>query len=225
MKNKRSIFFSTVMILFTVIFLSGCQSDAVVSPNQASTGNTTVSMRMGDAPNHNPAVLQVREGKMLFSDIMLKSSIASTTVPLTVNPVVGVMNLDNRENTVLVGEVPQGTYNMLSLSLKNASTSFRDLDPDFIDPLTKEHYTVVIRGSFGNNDFIYKSKVNFIKELQFTNAISLAAGQPVKITLIVTPDVWFTWDNGTVIDPNVPDNWKKIDENIQNSIIGVRVQY
>ncbi len=76
---------------------------------------------------------------------------------------------------------------------------------------------MVVKGSYQGFSFIYKSGKSAHQKLSFPNSLIITSSGKSNITLHVKPYIWFT-ENGVYLDPRIPANANKIDNNIKDNI-------
>ena len=111
-------------------------------------------------------------------------------------------------------DFPEGNYNKIRFEVHKPDTNEVLTDPEFSD--TSGRFSLIAKGSFNGNRFIYKSKYSAWKILQFVNQVSISGSGTTNITLLIKPYIWFL-NNGDFVDPREPGNSVIIDNNIKNN--------
>ncbi|RPI18005.1 MAG: hypothetical protein EHM58_07215 [Ignavibacteriae bacterium] len=226
MKSIRNIFVPVLFTVFISFIMTGCTSDTVTAPNQAS-GKATIFMQTGDVPIHPSPVITITEAKIMFSEFMLHEvNNTHAAAPLSIGPVIGSITTGRQSSAITVGNVSNGSYNMLSFKVEHPpAVSVTETDPEFTSTTSKEKYTVVIKGMYNDVPFTYRSSTSFYKELFLSNPMKIESDVSVNIRLVIDPKMWFVDKEGTTLSPLEVENRKMIDENISGSFLGAVLEY
>jgi hypothetical protein len=210
LKHKISVLILAVLI--SAAGLYGC-SDSVTSPQ---TDNLSFSvMSSADSIGDSQNILVLDTVKVLIKDIKL--NVANNNQDSTnfkVGPYVLFLNLTSNINFISSAIIPAGEYEKVKFEIHKLNDNEPVPDPDFAD--ANGRYSVVVKGSYLGNYFIYKSTksahqiLSFPKNLPVTSILT-------NITMIVKPYIWFIKD-GSYLDPREPTNSNDIDNNIKDNI-------
>ncbi len=212
LKNKISMLILAALISAAGFY--GC-SDTVTSPQ---TDNLSFSVMgsvdsIGDAQN----VLILDTVKILIKDIKL--NVANSNEDSTnfkVGPFVLFLNLSSNINFISSAIIPAGTYQKIKFEVHKLNDNEAVPDPEFAD--ANGRYSVIVKGSYQGNYFIYKSTKSAHQILSFPSNIPIAPSVLTNnITLIVKPYIWFM-KNNAYLDPREPSNSNDIDNNIKDNI-------
>ncbi|MCX6163559.1 MAG: hypothetical protein NTU73_01650 [Ignavibacteriae bacterium] len=215
---KKLILRSKISILILAILISAagfysCNKDTPVTPTQ--TDNLSFSGRglmdsIGDSQNQ---FFRLDTVKILIKDIKLKvANNNPDTTNFKVGPFVIFLNLDSSINTISSAIIPEGTYSKIKFEIHKLNNNDISPDPEFT-----EGYSVIVKGWYDGNYFVYKSKKSAHQILKFTNDIPITTANYTNITLIVKPYIWFIKD-GIYLDPRIETNSNDIDNNIKDDI-------
>jgi hypothetical protein len=191
----------------------GC-GDSVTSPQ---TDNLSFSaMSSADSIGDSQNILVLDTVKILIKDIKL--NVANNNQDSTnfkVGPFVLFLNLSSDINTISSAIIPAGAYNKVKFEVHKLNDNEAVPDPEFAD--ANGRYSVIVKGSYLGNYFVYKSTKSAHQILQFPGNIQVTSANFSNITMIVKPYIWFI-GNGVYLDPREPSNSNDIDNNIKDNI-------
>ncbi len=117
---------------------------------------------------------------------------------------------------MLISNIPPSSYDRIKFEIHKVEDSETPPDPDFIDGESgSERYSVIIKGSFNGNPFIYKSRRSTYQEIELQTPITIEDNMSVNLTIIVNPYSWF-FDEGDYPDPSDPSNESEIEMSIEH---------
>jgi hypothetical protein len=211
LKNKISTMILAVLI--SAVGFYGC-SDSTTSPqaDNLSFSVTSSTDTLGESQN----ILVLDTVKVLIKDIKL--NVANNNQDSTnfkVGPFVLFLNLSSSVNTITSAVIPAGTYDKIKFEIHKLNDNEPVPDPEFAD--VNGRYSVIVKGSYLGNYFIYKSTKSAHQILNFPNTLPIIDSYLSNVTLIVSPYIWFIKD-GVYLDPRVPENSNDIDNNIKDNI-------
>ncbi len=216
---RRSILKSKVSVLILAAIISaagfyGCGNSSTTAPvaNNLSFSVMSSADSIGDSQN----VLVLDTVKILIKDIKLDLDNATEdSSDFKVGPFVLILNLSSSINTISSGIFPAGTYEKIKLEVHKLEDLEAIPDPEFAD--ANGRYSVIVRGRYLGNYFIYKSTKSAHQILHFPNTIPITPATLWNVTMIVKPYIWFV-KNGAYLDPSDPANSNDIDNNIKDNI-------
>jgi len=116
-----------------------------------------------------------------------------------------------------VGNIFPGTYDRVKFEIHKVEASETPPDPEFREGNdSKLRYSVIVKGKYNSEDFIYKSRKSAKQDLKLETPIEVGANEIANLTIIVDPYTWF-YDDIAPLDPTDPDNESEIDKNIKES--------
>lgn len=211
-KNKISLLIIAVVI--SVAGFYGCNESATVVPpsdNLSFSGMSSMDT-VGDAQN----ILILDTVKILIKDIKMEYANSSEdSANFKVGPFVLFLNLNSNINVISTAIIPAGDYKKIKFEIHKLNDNETPPDPEFAD--INGRYSVIIKGWYLGNYFIYKSTKSAHQKLQFPNNIPISVAAYSNITLVVKPYIWFI-KNGTWLNPFDPANSNDIDNNIKDNI-------
>lgn len=210
LKYKKSILILAALISTAAFY--GCGEDTV-SPQADNLGFNGMSSMdsIGDAQN----VLILDTVKILIKDIKL--NVANTAEDLKnfkVGPFVLFLNMSSNINYISTALIPDGSYDKIKFEIHKLNDNEVLPDPEFAD--INGRYSVIVKGWYQGNYFIYKSSKSAHQILSFPNHVPVSAGLS-NLTMVVKPYIWFIKD-GIYLDPRDTLNTNDIDNNIKDNI-------
>ena len=125
---------------------------------------------------------------------------------------------------VLMADVPAGTYRGSELELeplgsdehwRNRKPAPPPADEAFAD-FVKTGATIIIEGAWAGEAFTFSSA--FRAEQETEGPLTVTAGQPLSLGLVVDASKWFTTAEGASLDPRQAANHDAITANIKSSL-------
>ena len=214
----KVIFKNKISTLILAAFISaagfyGC-SDSTVTPqaDNLSFSVTSSADSIGDSQN----ILILDTVKILLKEIKLNVANANQdSTNFKVGPFVLFLDLSSSVNFISSALIPAGSYDKIKFEVHKLNDNEAVPDPEFAD--ANGRYSVIVKGWYLGNYFVYKSTKSAHQLLSFPNAISLTSDYISNVTMIVKPYIWFI-ENGIYIDPRDPVNSNDIDNNIKDNI-------
>ncbi|MBE2217483.1 MAG: hypothetical protein IAE90_04715 [Ignavibacteria bacterium] len=217
MKSVSLIYRIHVLLVATVVSMAvfyGC-GDSTTTPTQAdnlSFSGVSSDDSVGDAQNY----LILDTVKILIKDIKINyANTSDDSTDFKVGPFVLFLNLTSNVNVISTGIVPAGNYKKIKFEIHKLQDAEVIPDPEFAD--ANGRYSVIVKGKYFGNYFVYKSTKSAHQILNFPSDIGVAADRSTNVTLLVKPYIWFI-KNGAYLDPFNPDNSNDIDNNIKDNI-------
>lgn len=208
---RKSLF--ALMFSATVFTYISCNEDTV-TPTTSSDNLDFSAITSNDSTDFSN-VLELFNVKILMKDIKLNVSGGNDSTNFKVGPYVIELNLNSPINIITAAFIPPGIYDRVKFEIHKPDGNEVPPDPEFVDP--NGRYSVIIKGKFNGNDFIYKSKKSAHQILSFPNSLHVLSTGKSNITLMVRPFIWFI-KNGIYLDPSDPANVNDIDNNIKDNI-------
>jgi hypothetical protein len=212
---KHKISLLVLAILISVAGFYGCnkESSVVTPPTNTLSFSAMGSIdTVGDSQN----ILKLDTVKILIKDIKLKvSGNNPDTTDFKVGPFVIFLNLSSSINLISSEIIPDGVYEKIKFEVHKLNDNETPPDPEFAD--ANGRYSIIVKGWYLGNYFIYKSTKSAHQILQFPSTVQVTSKNLSNITMIVSPYIWFI-KNGAWLDPTVPANSNDIDNNIKDNI-------
>ena len=220
MKNIKTKMKLKVYVLFLIAVISaaglnGCSdSNNSVEPVTADNlGLNAIGSTDSAGDSQNYFILDTV--KILIKDIKL--NVANNNQDSTnfkTGPFVLYINTFSKINEISTALIPSGSYDKIKFEIHKLNNNEVSPDPEFFD--ANGTYSVIVKGWYLGNYFVYKSSKSAHQIINFPDTIPLATGARTNITLVVKPYIWFI-KNNVYMDPNVPANSNDIDNNIKDN--------
>lgn len=211
---KHRIIALILTVLISTVSYLGC-SDSTVNSTQSDNLSFSV-MSSVDSAGDSQNMLILDTVKILLSDI--KMNVGNNNQDSTnfkTGPFVLFLNLSSSVNTISTALIPAGTYDKIKFEVHKLNDNEAVPDPEFAD--ANGRYSVIVKGRYLGNHFVYKSTKSAHQKLTFPNTLSVNTESVSNITMIVKPYIWFI-ENGVYLDPTDPSNSNDIDNNIKDNI-------
>ena len=201
----------TAVVLTTGYY--GCEDSSVTS----QTDNVSLSVTSStDSIGDSQGILILDTVKILIKDIKLNvaNNNQDSTNFKTV-PYVLFLNLTSEVNKIGSAIIPEGSYDKLKFEVHKLNDNEDVPDPEFAD--ANGRYSVVVKGRYLGQYFVYKSTKSAHQKINFPFSISVLSKTLSNITMVAKPYIWFI-KNGAYLDPRDPSNTNDIDNNIKDNI-------
>ena len=212
-------FIAATALAFLLLALQGCNT------TETTSGNVSLSFSPAGSLQKVNADIQLTEVKILLRDIKLEKESDGESEGddetecenLKVGPFVVHLNLNGTTTDFVVNNIPAGIYDELKFEIHKLEASETPPDPEFKDGNdSSERYSVIAKGFFNSNPFVYKSKKSAHQKLEFENMLIIEENTSTNLTITVDPYTWF-YKECILLDPSDPANDDDIDNNIEHS--------
>ncbi len=211
LKHKISLLILAIIISMAGFY--GCNNDSPVTTTQNSNLSFS-AMSSLDTVGDSQNILVLDTVKILIKDIKLKVANSSDTTNFKVGPFILFLNLSSSINIISSEIIPAGEYDKIKFEVHKLNDNEAVPDPEFAD--ANGRYSVIVKGWYLGNYFIYKSTKSAHQILHFPGTVPVTAAYLSNITLIVRPYIWFI-KNGVYLDPRDTSNSNDIDNNIKDN--------
>lgn len=207
--------------LFLVALTTGCDTigsdsdgpaEVQIQMQVASVQSSVSKLQMSQTMND----IQIEEVKLYVSELELES-IRDDFRDFELEDLIINLPLDGSPLVLTERKIPEGIYDEFSLELENDDDIFVG-DPDFYDG--DEEYSVVVEGMYNGERFVYRSEEDFEIEMDLNPPLEVTESRSEVLVISIDIDSWFIDDNGGVLNPNNPQYFERIDENIERSFEG-----
>lgn len=212
---KHKISLMVLLLTLSVSGFYGCNEST--TEIQQQTDNLSFSgMSSADSVGDAQNIFILDTVKILIKDIKLELSNAyEDSCGFKVGPFVLFLNLSSSINTISSAIIPAGDYKKIKFEIHKLNDNEVVPDPDFAD--VNGRYSVVVKGWYLGNYFVYKSTKSAHQKLQFPVNIPVTLSAASNITMIVKPYIRFI-KNGNWLNPFDTSNSNDIDNNIKDNI-------
>jgi len=198
-------------ILFVAIFTFSCSENVT----ETRIDNLSFSMALDNSlPKNLESDIALTEVKILVRDLKLKALSREDSSNVRSGVFMAALNMLGGITEVAVSNLPAGSYESAKFEIHKLESTDTPPDAEFVD--SSASYSVIVKGTYLGNYFIYKSKKSAHQHVKFDEPIVLREGSEVNITLVVNPNNWFV-KNGTTLDPTDSKNENDIDNLIKDS--------
>ncbi len=200
-------------MLISAAAFNGCGE--TLTPSQGDNLSFS-AMSSRDSIGDSQGILLLDTVKILIKDIKVKfANNNDDSTDYKVGPFVLFLDLSPNVRPVVTGFIPAGNYRKIKFEVHKLNNNEVLPDPEFED--VNGRYSVIAKGYYMGNYFVYKSTKSAHQILRFPNDVPLTASVLSNITLTVRPYIWFI-KNGIYLDPRDPANSNDIDNNIKDNI-------
>ena len=186
----------------------------------AETTNSTVSLSFHSSqPLAKVAddTIELDTVKILLRDIKIKNQAGNNEPNLKVGPFVVYLDLSGMTTDFAIGDIPSGLYDRIRFRVHKIEDSETPPDAEFKEGNNSDlRYSVIVKGKYNSEDFIYKSRKSAHQDLKLETPIEVDENEIANLTITVDPFSWFS-DGTTLLDPTDPANENDIDNNIKDS--------
>ena len=179
-KNKITLLILAIIISAAGFY--GCNNSSTITPvaDNLSFSGMSSTDSVGDSQNY----FILDTVKILIKDIKLEySNTAEDSADFRVGPFVLFLNLSSSVNIISTALIPAGEYKKIKFEVHKLNDNEVLPDPEFAD--ANGRYSVIVKGWYLGNYFIYKSTKSAHQKLQFPNNVPVAASVVSNITMIV----------------------------------------
>lgn len=218
-KKHFTQFIAAIILALLFLMLQGCDT------TESTSGNVSLSFSPGTSLQKANADIQLTEVKILIRDVKLEKESDGESEGddetecenIKVGPFVVNLNLNGITTDFVVNNIPAGIYDELKFEIHKLEASETPPDPEFKDgDDSSQRYSVIAKGIYNSNTFVYKSKKSAHQELEFENMLIVEKDANTNLTITVDPYTWF-YKEGVLLDPTDSANENDIDNNIEHS--------
>ncbi|MCH2449796.1 MAG: hypothetical protein MK198_06570 [Gracilimonas sp.] len=155
------------------------------------------------------------EIKLLVEELELES-VSDDSADFEVGNLIINLPLDGSPIQLTSQIIPNGIYDEFEMEIENEDDGSSVSDPDFNE--NGNSYSVVIRGSYDGEEFLFRSDKDFEIEMELNPAIEISDNtSSTAVSINIDPTGWFVDSQGNPLDPSDPANKELIENNIENS--------
>lgn len=201
-------------MLFLMLFSVACSDSAT----ESNTDNLSFNIAMDNTlPKIGTNDIVLTKVKILIRDLKLKVISGVDSCNVRTGVFVVTLNMDGTVTEIALADVPAGTYKSAKFEIHKLEDSETPPDPDFFEANNdSSRYSIIVEGTYLENNFIYKSRKSVHQRTEFDEPIEIVDGSVTNITLVVNPNDWFLKD-GESLDPTDLRNESDIDNLIKDS--------
>lgn len=199
-----------------LVFLSaGCNNDSVLDP--AGTGNNNISVSYFNENSTADNTLVLNEAKFILRKVVLEGENDSHgECDVKLGPFIVYLDLTQKTVIAALAKIPVGNYREIKFQVHKLNPNESVGDPEFMES-TSRRFSVIAKGTYNGNPFVFKSDVSFSKEIEFENLpVSVTEATVLNVTVRLDVFSWFI-NNEIILDPSDPQNADIIKHNIKRS--------
>lgn len=205
----------TGIALVSMAFLVSCD---VASNTDDDVRKLKITMTAGEESSYSlykgqtsdwtdTSKVELTEIKLLVDDLELEN-ISDDSLDFEVDDLVVNLPLNGDTLELTDQDIPAGSYDKLDLEIDSDDVD----DPDLNDG--EHRYSIVVRGMYNGEEFVFRSKREYEKEFKFHPPIQVTdTTSSITLNLALNVERWFKH-----ADPTNPDHQSKIEYNIKKSL-------
>jgi len=236
-KNYSKSFIGISLIMAFLVVLSACANNNDKSFEGKAPVTVTFESNLSAASNKvsdvGPITAYSRTGagdtltltsvKVLVKHLELETDIDDNdeledSLEFESKPFVIEFNADTQNYTIEKRLPVNGTYDEVEVEIEGLDED--DAPIDTIFGQGNQEYSIVARGTYNGEEFLFHTDIEAELELELNPPIKIDGENPVNVDLHVTVADWFVNAAGEPIDPNQIQNISLIKQNIRNSFKG-----
>lgn len=211
--------FRGVLALTVAGLVAGCtKEDSMTAPSPAANVSLGAGVVHRLAKAAHPG-LEIDTAKILVRRI--KFHRAGSEDPADVKSDSFVLRLipGAPVSEVAVARIAPGSYDRLTFDIHKPEDLEIPPDPEFRDgPSGNQRYSVIIKGSYNDTTFVYRSRSEFTIEFNLQTPLIVSDDGIARITFTVDPFACFG-HHGLVFDPRTPSNEAAIEPAIKGAFL------
>lgn len=217
--SMRALLMIFLLISALALLNAGCNNEntEVVTGN-SSGDNVSVGFYSENSTGDN--TLEITEAKFVLKKLVLDNEHGDNgdhECDVKLGPFVVYLDLTQKVGLAALAKIPLGIYDEIKFQVHKPSPNEGISDPDFFESNSRR-FSVVVKGFFNGNPFIFKSAVTVSKEIELEGQPIIIGAIPIaNLTIRLSPYIWFA-HNGEILDPSNSANEHEIDQNIKNSL-------
>lgn len=216
---KKSIYTLMSILFISATMLAGCD---LVESNTDGEPEVQIQMKMitssnslakGSSTSLQEEELIINEIRMFIEEMELDGT--KGTEDFEVENFIIDLPLDGSPLILTRSELPPGLYDEFELEIEKPDEDVLVSDSDFRDETGS--YSVVVRGTYQGEDFIFRSREDFEIEMDlFPPLVIEESGTSLLVTTVDVSE-WFKGQNGETLNPKDFGNTERINDNIERS--------
>lgn len=218
MKKTESMHFWRRMgaIVMFVAFISACDDD---KSGGNSIPSLSVKVDYSALAKSMTDTVTIDTAKILISNVKFENSALEDSEEYKAGPFVVRLDLTGGVQNIVVGAIPEGTYDRVKFKIHKPEDDETPPDPEFkIGTSGNERFSVIIKGRYHDIPFVYRTKKDIEQSFQLNPALVVSDSlSDINVTLLVNPSGWFRDEDGNFLDPTLESNEDEIDDSIKDS--------
>lgn len=216
--NISRLFTPITILIAALLITTGCNlagsdnNDAkkVAVKMQINTGTTAAKFKAISLDS-------LTEVKFLVEELELES-VDNDSADFEVENLVVNLPLDGNPLDLTAQNITNGLYDEFEMEIENDEEENTVTDPDFINEGDGNGYSLVIKGSYNGEEFMFRTDKEFEIEMDLNPPLEVSeTSGSLSVAINIDPSGWFLDSNGNALDPSDPANKELIENNIENS--------
>ena len=217
MKHLKVVYFA----LIAAVVLAGCD---LINTYEDDASRVQLQMRAKTndiAAKAAQNVLTIEEVKFFVEELELDGTWGTEDFELE-NFIVN-LPLDGTPLVLTEKTIPAGYYDEFEMEIEKPDDDVYIEDRDFRDETGK--YSVVVKGTFNNEDFTFRSREDFEIEIDLKPPLKIEEGETSILVISIDVTSWFKGKDGEYLDPKDYRNTERINDNIEKSFEAFEDKY
>lgn len=208
---------SIILLLFTVGFYGCLQTPNPEYPKRVNYTFNVASV--GDTLEINEDKLYVSEFKMLADEFNMVLTDGTILQSQPDGIIMGYRDTNEDDELVLgadIGYEDLTHYSGMDLFIAPPVNSANIQDNDFFGD--ENNYSLIIKGSYNEKIFTYRSSPNFEKNFEFEEVVLTESEPTLVLRVLLDAEEILTGEEGNLLDPDNEENKATIDSLMQISV-------
>lgn len=213
LKKEEAMQLLTRFLIFFVLAITGCDNSTEVKSNIVSASFFSES-QLNKIQNNS---LLLTEVKQLIRNLKLDRLEDNGSSDVKIGPFVVHLDPDGFNTGTEVNNIPAGMYKRVKFEMHKLEDNETPPDSEFKDGNSgSERYSLIVKGSYNNEPFVYKSQRTIYQEIEFAPPLTINDSKAFNFKIKVNPYSWF-FENGDYINPIDEANRSEIEMKIEHS--------
>lgn len=212
----HKIFTPLVFLASLLLISTGCD---IANSNDDGPKDVAVTMQIQSSATaakfKAQSVDSLTEIKFVVEELELESA-TEDSMDFEVENLIVNLPLDGSKIQLTSQAIPAGFYDEFELEIEHDEDAQLFDDPDFYDG--DKSFSIVIKGIYNGEEFIFRSEEDFEIELEMNPALEISESTgSAQVAINIDTSAWFLDSQGNPLDPTDPANYTTINENIEQS--------
>ena len=213
LKKEGAMQLLTSLLIFFAFTIIGCDNSTEVQSNVVSASFFSEG-KLNKIQNNS---LVLTEVKLLIRNLKLDRLEDNGSSDIKFGPFVVHLDPDGFNTGTEVNNIPAGMYKRVKFEIHKLEDNEIPPDPEFKDGNSgSERYSLIVKGSYNNQPFVYKSQRTTYQEIEFGSPLTINEFRAVNFTIKVNPYSWF-FENGDYNNPVDEAKRSEIEMKIEHS--------
>ena len=209
------------LALIAAIVLTSCD---LINTYQDDASRVQLQMKMKTndlTAKATQNLITIEEVKFFVEELELDGTLG--TGDFEVEDFIVNLPLDGTPLVLTEKNIPAGYYDEFEMEIEKPDDDVYIEDRDFRDETGK--YSVVVKGTFNNEDFTFRSREDFEIEVDLEPPLKIEEGETSILVISIDVSSWFKGKDGEYLDPKDYGNTERINNNIEISFEAFEDKY